>query len=150
MARKSHLRVFSVYQIPWETEHCCWAHTSLGPALSHSPCPQHRVEAVPWVPQLHSPFSPPWTQMKRKPVIDLVSKEIKPVNPKGNQPQIFIGRIDAETEAPILWPHDAKSRCTGKYPYDGRTEGKRRRGRQRTRWLDGITDSVDMNLSKLQ
>ena len=47
--------------------------------------------------------------MKRKPAIVLVSKEIKPVNPKGNQPQIFIGRIDAETEAPILWPHDAKN-----------------------------------------
>ena len=41
-------------------------------------------------------------------------KEIKPVNPKGNQPRIFIGRTDAEAEAPILWPPDAKSQLTGK------------------------------------
>ena len=46
--------------------------------------------------------------------IPLDCKEIKPVNPKGNQPRIFIGRIDAEAEAPILWPPDAKSRLTGK------------------------------------
>ena len=43
-------------------------------------------------------------------------KEIKPVNPKGNQPRIFIGRTDAENEVPILWPPDAKSRLTGKDP----------------------------------
>ena len=46
--------------------------------------------------------------------IPLDCKEIKPVTPKGNQPRIFIGRIDAEAEAPILWPPDAKSRLTGK------------------------------------
>ena len=46
----------------------------------------------------------------------LDSKEIKAVNPKGNQPCIFIGRTDAESEAPILWPPDAKSRLTGKNP----------------------------------
>ena len=44
----------------------------------------------------------------------LVSKEIKPVSPKGNQPQIFIGRTDAEAEAPILWPTDVKSLLVGK------------------------------------
>ena len=43
-------------------------------------------------------------------------KEIKPVNPKGNQPRIFIGRTDAKAEAPILWPPDANSRLTGKDP----------------------------------
>ena len=58
--------------------------------------------------------------MKRKPTIVLVSKEIKPVNPKGSQPQIFIGRIGAETEAAILWPHDAKNRRIGKDPDAGR------------------------------
>ena len=47
-------------------------------------------------------------------------KEIKPVNPKGNQPWIFIGRTDAETEAPILWPHDVKSQLTGKDPNAGK------------------------------
>ena len=44
----------------------------------------------------------------------LESKEIKPVNPKGNKPWVFIGRTDAEAEAPILWPPDAKSQLTGK------------------------------------
>ena len=43
-------------------------------------------------------------------------KEIKPVNPKGNKPQIFIGRTDVEAEAPVLWPPDAKSQLTGKHP----------------------------------
>ena len=78
------------------------------------------------------------------------SKEVKPVHPKGNQPWIFIGRTDAEVEAPILWPPDGKSWLIEKTLMLGKTEGKRRRGRQRTRWLDGITNSVDMNLSKLR
>ena len=55
-------------------------------------------------------------------------KEIKPVNPKGNQPQIFIGRTDAEAEAPILWPPDAKSCLIGKDMMLGKIEGRRRKG----------------------
>ena len=50
----------------------------------------------------------------------LDSKELKPVNPKGNQPRIFIGRTDAKTEAPILWLPDAKSRLTRKDPEAGK------------------------------
>ena len=72
-------------------------------------------------------------------------KEIKPVYPKGNQPQILIGKTNIEAEVPVLWPPDAKSQLTGKDP----DASKRRKGRQRIRWLDSITDSMDMNLSKL-
>ena len=80
----------------------------------------------------------------------LDSKEIKPVNPKVNQCWIFIGRTDTEAEAPILWPHDGKGQLIGKDSDAGKDWGKRRRGWQRMRWLDSITDSGDMNLSKLQ
>ena len=77
-------------------------------------------------------------------------KEIKPINPKGNQPWIIIGRTDAEAEAPILWPPDVKSQLLEKTPILGKTVGMRIRERQRTRWLDGITESMDMSLSKLR
>ena len=79
----------------------------------------------------------------------VVSKKIKPVNPKGNQPWIFIRRTDAETEALILWPPDKKSQLTGKAPETGKDEGRRRRGRQWMRWLDGKKDSMDLSLNKL-
>ena len=71
-------------------------------------------------------------------------KEIKPVNPKINQPWIFIGRTGAETDVPILWPLDVKSQLTGKDPDAGKDWGQRR-VQQR---LDSITDSMDMRLSK--
>ena len=75
-------------------------------------------------------------------------KEIQPVHPKRDQSWVFIGRTDVEAETPIFWPPDVKSRLIGKDPDAGKTEGRRRRGRLRTRWFDGITDSMDMSLSK--
>ena len=71
-------------------------------------------------------------------------KEIQPVHPKGDQSWVFIGRADAEDETPILWSPDAKSYSFAKTLMLGKIVG-RRRGRQRMRWLDGITDSVDMS-----
>ena len=76
-------------------------------------------------------------------------KEIQPVHPKGNQSWIFIGRIDAEADTPILWSSDVRNWLIGKDPKMlGKIEGRKRRGRQRMRCLDGITDSMDMSLSK--
>ena len=76
-------------------------------------------------------------------------KEIQPVHPKGDQSWIFIGRTDAEAETPILWPPDAKNWSVEKTLMLRKIEGRRGRGRQRMRWLDGITDWMDMGLSKL-
>ena len=73
-------------------------------------------------------------------------KEIKPVNPKG----IFIGRTVAEAEAPIRWPPDSKSDLLEKTMMLGGIGDRRRNGRQRMRWLDGITDSIHMSLGELQ
>ena len=77
-------------------------------------------------------------------------KEIKPVNPKGNQSWIFIGKTDATAEISLLWPPDAKNWLIGKDPDVGKIEGRRRRQQQRMRWLDNVTDLMDMSLSKLQ
>ena len=73
----------------------------------------------------------------------LDSKEMKPVNPKGNKLQLFVERIDVE--APILWPPDVESWLIWKGPDAWEIEGRRRRGQQRTRWLNGIMDSMDMS-----
>ena len=77
-------------------------------------------------------------------------KEIQPVHPKGDQSWVFIGRTDVEAETPILWPPDAKTDSFEKTLMLVKIEGRRRRGRQRTRWLHGITDSMDMGLGGLQ
>ena len=76
-------------------------------------------------------------------------KEIKPVHSRGDQPWLFFGRNDAEAETPILWPPDPRADSLEKTLMLGKIEGRRRRGRQRTRWLDGITDLMDMSLRKL-
>ena len=77
-------------------------------------------------------------------------KEIKPVNPRGNQPRTFIGRADAEAEASVIWPPDAKSQLIGKDPHAGKEQGQEEKGTTENEILDSIRDSMDMNLSKLQ
>ena len=90
-----------------------------------------------------------WTVVLEKALVSpLDSKEIKPVNPKGDQPWIFIGRTD--TEAPILWPPDAKNWLIRKDPDAGKDSRREEKGGDRTRWLDGIIDSMDLSLSKLR
>ena len=73
-------------------------------------------------------------------------KEIQPVHPKGDQSLVFIGRTDVEAEAPVLWPPDAKS-WLKKTLILGKIEGRSRRGQQWMRWLEGITNSMNVVLS---
>ena len=75
-------------------------------------------------------------------------KEVRPVNPKGNLSWIFIGRADAEAATPILWPLMRRTDSLEKALMLGMIEGGRRMEQQRMRWLDGITDSMAMSLSK--
>ena len=76
-------------------------------------------------------------------------KEIQLVHPKEDHSWLFIGRTDVEAEIPIFGPSDVKSWLIWKDPMLGKIEGRRRRGRQRMRWLDGITDTMDMSLGGL-
>ena len=78
-----------------------------------------------------------------------LDSKIKPVSFKGNKPWILIGRTDAGAEAPVFWSSDWNSWLIGEVPDAGKDWGQRRRGRQRMRWLDGITEAIDMNLGKL-
>ena len=87
-----------------------------------------------------------WRRLLRVP---WTTRRFKPINPKGNQPWIFIGRTDAEAEATILCPPDVKNRIIGKDPDAVKDWRQRRRGKQKMRWLDSITDTMNKNLSKL-
>ena len=93
-----------------------------------------------------------WTVVLEKTLESLLDcKEIQPVHPKGDQSWVFIGMTDVEVETPILWPPDAKSWLSfEKTLMLGKIEGRSRRGQQRMRCLDGITDSMDMTLGKLR
>ena len=77
-------------------------------------------------------------------------KEIQPVHSEGDQPWDFFGRNDAKAETPILWPPHRRTESLEKTLMLGGIGGRRRRGRQRMRWLDGITDLMDISLSELR
>ena len=91
-----------------------------------------------------------WTVLEKTLGSSLDSKEIKPVNPEGNLSWIFIGRTDTEVEAPMLWPPDMKIWLTGKDPDAGKDWRQKEKGAAEEIALDTITNSMDMNLSKLQ
>ena len=77
-------------------------------------------------------------------------KEIQPVHSKGDQSWMFFGRTDAEAETAVLWPPMRRVDSLKKTLMLGRIGGRRRRGRQRMRWLDDITDSMAVSLSELR
>ena len=92
-----------------------------------------------------------WTLVLEKTLESpLDCKEIQPVHSKGDRSWVLFGRTDTKAETPVLWPPHAKSWLIGKDSDAGRDGGRRRRGRQRMRWLDGNIDSMDMRLSELR
>ena len=90
-----------------------------------------------------------WTVVLEK-TLESPCKEIQPVHPKGHQSWVFIGKTDVEAETPIVRPPDVKSWLIWKDPDAGKDWGQEEKGMTRIRWLDGITDSMDMGLGGLQ
>ena len=91
-----------------------------------------------------------WTLVLEKTLESPIDcKEIQAVHSNGDQSWLFFGRTGAKAETPVLWLPHVKSWLIGKDFDTGRDWGRRRRGQQRMRWLDGITDSMDMRFSEL-
>ena len=92
-----------------------------------------------------------WTVVLEKTLESpLDCKEFQPVHPKGDQSLMFIGRTDAKAETPVLWPPMRRVDSLEKTLMLGGIRGRRRRGQQRMRWLDGISDSMDVSLGELR
>ena len=92
-----------------------------------------------------------WTMVLEKTLESpLHCTEIQSINLKGNQYWIFIGRTDAEVETPVLWPPDAKNRLIGKAPDGEKDWGQKEKGMTEDGWWDGITDVLDISLSRLR
>ena len=104
------------------------------------PCPKEGIAPKNWCLQT--------AVLEKTPESPLHCKEIKTLNLKGYQPWVLIGRMDAEAEVPVFWLPDVNSWLCS-FLMLGKIED-RRRGHQRLRWLDGITDAMDMNLGKLR